>query len=93
MLLNIYLRNTGLILMIRITITIFILLFISGCAVASKDIFDITRTQLFGYPQEEVTLETISDSNYSFMIAKLGRGREVKLILNSAKDDLFEWIS
>ena len=91
MLLKITSLNIGQILMIRVFILIILVL--QGCAYASKDIFTIAKNQITGFTQLDVGIEDINKSKYSFMMVKLGRGPEIKLILNSHKDGLYEWIS
>ncbi len=72
---------------------LFLFLLLQGCATASGDIFPLVKNQIFGYPEPKITSNDISESKFSFMILKVGRGPYVRLILNSYKDETFEWIS
>lgn len=72
---------------------IFLIFFLEGCATASGDIFPIVKNQIFGYPEPSITSNDISESKFSFMILKVGRGPYIRLTLNSYKDETFEWIS
>ena len=85
------LKSIGKTLMIKKCI--FIILILQGCAYASKDIYIIVKNQISGFSTSSVDVEDINNSKYSFMLVKLGRGPEIKMILNSYKDGLYEWIS
>ena len=71
----------------------FLLLVLQGCATAFDDMFIIAKNQAFGYPNQEVTQDIFNKSEYSFMTIKIGRNAKVKLILNSVKNGVYEWVS
>ena len=71
----------------------FLLLVLQGCATAFDDMFIIAKNQAFGYPNQEVTQDIFNKSEYSFMTLKIGRNAKVKLILNSVKNGVYEWVS
>ena len=82
--------------MIRHLSFIFIFITASSCSqlpiLSYSDMPKILYRSAFGFPDEEITLDTFNSYKYSFAKVRFGKGEPVTLILASIDVDLYSWI-
>ena len=72
---------------------IFSLIILQSCATAYDEIFVIVKNQALGYKEQPISADDLNEAKYSFMMLQVGRNPEIRLVLNTINNGVYEWVS